>query len=116
MKAVPDVGPRKRVILLPEPWGRLASGKEPIATRGDGRLKRPLRRPPADPRGDLPLGHDPSRFCAFWMLRFLFTVATVAVAIVLAVAACLGVIVAGIVGQFNEERGAAVASGRGAAD
>ena len=43
---------------------------------------------------------------AFWMLRFLFTVAMVAVAIVLAVAACLGVIVAGIVGQFNEERGA----------
>lgn len=43
---------------------------------------------------------------AFWMLRFLFTVATAAAAIVLAMAACLGVIAAGIVGHFNEERGA----------
>ena len=41
----------------------------------------------------------------FWMLRFMFTIVTVAVAIVLAVAACLGVIVAGIVGQFNDGRG-----------
>ena len=43
---------------------------------------------------------------AFWMLRFLFTIVTAAIAIVLALVACLGVIAAGVIGHFNEERGA----------
>lgn len=39
------------------------------------------------------------------MIRFMFWAVVVAAAIVLATAACLGVIAGGIIGRFNEERG-----------